>query len=186
MKMATKLNRRIFFSNAVAATKKPFQEKEKCIEFQCIKAILSLTNKEDNPIIFYEKFDLSLSNITSLNTVSFLKWPAKKTDIFFQGLLDSEKLTPVHTYAITTKIPKASLKTWDKLVWVSETIPENIPKIPCPVLIIQDIADFDPNHSPADLLGNLPDGSDVFIAQHLDLSDKNNPATKRVYDFLDL
>jgi hypothetical protein len=181
-----KINRRDFLSLVVSETKKPFSDSTFSVEFQGVTSYINKNINNKNNVMFIEENILGLPNIKGLSTVSFSVWPHKKTDNFFTDFLKEKKLTPLERYAITTNIPEKSLDFWDKIVWITAEIPDKLPEINCPILILQDIENFNSTNTPADLLSQLPPESDIFIAQHLDLSDKNNPAMKRVYDFLNV
>lgn len=182
--MEPKITRRSFFKSALQATKKPFINNDFPYVFQGVKYKLTRPDTNKNHILFLSIKHPEIYLKKSMSTVSFSVFPHKKTDIFFDGLLEEQKITPSKRYILVNNMPQNPTKYWDKIVWISSEIPEILPDINCPILIIQDIENFDPTRSPNELLQFLHPESDIFIAQKLDLSDKNNPAMKRVYDFL--
>ncbi len=182
--MTNKINRRNFFLQAGGVKKLLSKKDKKYHILQDVKYEISIEGSEVDTIIFYVGNSSCLQNKINLPYVSFLEDPFGKTDIFFDSLLKKNNVAPTNRYIITDILPDKSSNFWDKIIWITKEIPQEIPKINCPILIVQDIENFDASRSPAELLPMLAKKSDIFIAQRLDLSSKNNPATKRVYDFL--
>lgn len=182
--MNDKFDRRTLFSRVLTSAKAPFQDDIISIEFQGVTLNFPVKNTPEEVLFFVENDILEEHNINKLSPVSFSKFPSKKTDTFFQNLLKSQNLTPQKCYALTTVLPLKSPNFWDKIIWITKEIPGEIPPLKCPLLIIQDIAHFNPERSPAELLPYLPPKSDIFIAQQLDFSKETGPTMKRIYDFL--